>query len=112
MFLSALVIFLASILVPVLKIVALFYLVWSTSRGSGRHRQTRTALYRAAEFVGRWSMVDVFVVTVLVALVQFGAFMQIELGDALVAFAGVVFLTMLAAETFDVRLVWEERDGT
>ena len=68
-------------------------------------------MYKVSEFIGRWSMVDVFVVTILVALVQFGAFMQVELGDALIAFAAVVMLTMLAAETFDVRLVWEGEHG-
>mgnify|MGYP002151100595 CR=1 FL=1 len=63
-------------------------------------------LYRITEFVGRWSMIDVFVVTTLVTLVQFGLLANIEPGGALLCFASVVVLTMLAAETFDPKLIW------
>jgi paraquat-inducible protein A len=65
-------------------------------------------LYRATEFIGRWSMVDVFVVTVLVALVSLGSLMRITPGVASIAFGGVVIVTMLAAESFDPRLIWDQ----
>jgi paraquat-inducible protein A len=84
----------------------LFYLLRCTNKGSeGRHQQAR--LYRMTEFVGRWSMVDLYVVILLVALVQFGLVANVEPGGAALAFGGVVILTMLAAETFDPRLLWD-----
>lgn len=110
----ALIVFVASILVPLLKMLILAYLLLSVQRGSRYRPLDRTRLYRFTEFVGRWSMVDVFVVTVLVALVHLGALAQVEAGPGAVYFAGVVILTMLAARTFDPRLIWdalEQSDG-
>jgi paraquat-inducible protein A len=102
----ALVVFVASVLVPIAKMGVLFYLLRCTNKGSeGRHQQAR--LYRMTEFVGRWSMVDLYVVILLVALVQFGLVANVEPGGAALAFGGVVILTMLAAETFDPRLLWD-----
>lgn len=103
----ALVIFTASIIVPLVKMATLLYLLVSVqSRCSVRTRQ-RSMLYRATELVGRWSMVDVFVVGLLTALVHMGAISTIEPGMGALAFAAVVILTMLAALSFDPRLIWD-----
>jgi paraquat-inducible protein A len=104
----ALVVFVASILVPVLKIAILVYLLVSVQAGSARRPLDRLRLYRFTEFVGRWSMVDVFVVTLLVALVHLGQLAEIRAGSGALYFAGVVILTMLAARTFDPRLIWDK----
>jgi paraquat-inducible protein A len=104
----AAVIFIASVIVPLAKLTAMFYLVWSVSnRPDFGHRQ-RTRMYRVAEFIGKWSMIDVFVVSVLVALIRLGGILTIQPGIAAVAFAGVVVLTMIAALGFDTRLIWDE----
>ncbi|MEM7293105.1 MAG: paraquat-inducible protein A [Pseudomonadota bacterium] len=100
------VVFSASVIVPIAKMVVMAYLLWSTQRLPKRSRRWRTAAFKVTEFIGRWSMVDVFVVTLLVAMVQFGLVMNVQVGAALIAFASVVVLTMLAAETFDPRLLW------
>lgn len=104
----ALIVFVASILVPIAKIITLVYLLVSVQRGSVSRPLDRTRLYRMTEFVGRWSMVDIFVVTILVALVHLGALAQIEAGSGALYFAGVVILTMFAARTFDPRLIWDK----
>lgn len=105
----ALVVFVASIAVPIAKMLVLAYLLWcARSPSLFRHQQAR--LYRITELVGRWSMVDVYVVILLVALVQFGIVANVEPGGAALAFGGVVVLTMLAAETFDPRLLWDNDD--
>jgi len=109
----AAIIFIASVIVPLSKLFALYYLCWYVQRGSAVSARQRTVLYRVAEFVGKWSMVDVFVVSILVALVNLGGLMVIRPGPAALAFAGVVLITMVAAESFDPRLIWdqlEERD--
>ncbi|MGL4206776.1 MAG: PqiA/YebS family transporter subunit [Aeromonadaceae bacterium] len=103
----ALVIFVASVLVPITKILALFWLCYSVSRGDCHHRRGRTRIYRLTEFVGRWSMVDVFVVAILVALIRMGKIMSIYPGSAAMAFAAVVVVTMVAAMLFDPRLIWD-----
>jgi len=106
------VIFIASVMVPVGKMLALYWLCWSVARGHESSRQQRTRLYRWTEFIGRWSMVDVFVVTILVALIHLGGVMMITPGTASIAFGGVVIVTMLAAESFDPRLIWDQlREG-
>jgi paraquat-inducible protein A len=103
----ALIVFVASIVVPLAKILILVYLLISVQRHSAARPLDRTRLFRFTEFVGRWSMVDVFVVTVLVALVHLGNVAEIEAGSGALFFAGVVILTMLAAKTFDPRLIWD-----
>ena len=103
----ALIVFVASILVPLAKMVILAYLLVSIQRHSSVRALDRTRLYRFTEFVGRWSMVDVFVVTVLVALVHLGAVARIEAAAGALFFAAVVILTMFAARTFDPRLIWD-----
>jgi paraquat-inducible protein A len=104
----ALVILTASILVPMLKMIALTYLLVSVQRHSPHRRLERTRLFRIVEFVGRWSMIDVFVVTIMVALVQLGTVATMQAGDGAVYFCSVVVVTMLAAQSFDPRLIWDE----
>lgn len=103
----AVVIFIASILVPLLKIAVLACLLVSVQRGSSFRPVDRTRLYRVTEMIGRWSMLDVFVVTVLVAVVNLGAIASIQAGPAAPFFAAVVVITMFAAIGFDPRLIWD-----
>lgn len=103
----AIVIFVASIMIPIIKIVAL---VWLCAAATGKvHPSPRILgrIYWFTELLGRWSMVDIFVVSILVALVQFGAYMTVTPGPGALAFAGVVVLTMFAAMSFDPRLLWD-----
>ena len=104
----AIVVFVASIAVPMLKILALGYLTISTQIHSRWYAVERTRIYRMVEFVGRWSMLDIYVITMLVALVQFQALATIQAGNAAIAFGAVVVLTMFAAMAFDPRLIWDE----
>ena len=106
----ATVIFVASVLVPLLKISTLVLLCATVIRGSVAGPRQRTLLYRATELVGRWSMIDVFVVFVLVALVHLGQLLVIRPGPAALAFAAAVMLTMSAAEQFDPRLLWDHEE--
>jgi paraquat-inducible protein A len=108
----AILVFFASITVPVLKIVALIFLLTSVQRGSRWRPRDRTVLYRLVESVGRWSMVDIFMISILVALVNLGAIASIVPGPGAIAFASVVILTMIAAMTFDPRLIWDARERT
>lgn len=101
----AIIIFTASVMIPVLKIIALLWLCLAARLG--RHPFGMTRLYRVTEVVGRWSMVDIFVVAILVAVVQLGSVISIHVGHAALSFASVVILTMLAAITFDPRLIWD-----
>lgn len=103
----AAIIFIASVFVPLLKLLILVYLLLSVQLRSSWRPKDRTALYRLTEAVGRWSMLDIFVVTILVALVKLGAVASIEAGPAAVYFALVVVITMIAAESFDPRLIWD-----
>ncbi len=105
----AIVIFTASVVIPILKLIAIVTLCISTR--TGRRPQAMTRVYRLTELVGRWSMVDVFVVSILVAVVQLGNLLSIEPGPAAVAFAAVIILTMLAAMSFDPRLLWDAAGG-
>lgn len=106
----ALVVFVASVLVPLLKLVALVYLLISVQRRSRARPYDRTRIYRITEAVGRWSMVDIYVVTILVALVSLGNLATVEAGLGAVFFGGVVVLTLLAAEAFDPRLIWDNAE--
>lgn len=104
----AFVIFSASILVPVGKIMALAWLCLRVGKSSELSYQSQIRMYRVIEFIGRWSMVDVFVVAILVALIQAGNFVSITPGPAAFAFGLVVISTMLAAIHFDPRLIWDK----
>lgn len=103
----AITIFVASVLIPLLKMVALGWLCLAATRKIERDPKRLTKIYWLTELVGRWSMVDIFVVAVLVALVQLGNLMAIHPGPAALSFGGVVILTMLAAKSFDPRLLWD-----
>ena len=107
----ALLVFIASIAVPMLKILGLSYLTWSTQRRWTWLPEQRTRIYRLIELVGRWSMLDIYVITMLVALVQFNALATIRAGPAAIAFGAVVILTMFAANMFDPRLIWDAMEG-
>jgi len=108
----ALVIFVASVFVPLMKMVILTLLLVTVRRRSRWRPLDRTRLYRLIEVVGRWSMVDVYVVTLLVALIKLGAVASMDAGPAAPFFAAVVVLTMLAAESFDPRLIWDYMEDT
>jgi len=100
-------VFLASIAIPLLKLVGLSAMLICTQLGLGGWLRERTLLYAVIEFIGRWSMIDIFMESLLGALVQFGALVTIDPGIGAVAFCGVVFLTMFAAVSFDPRLMWD-----
>ena len=105
----ALLVFFASIVVPLLKLAALGEIVVAVSRKSLQNAQQRSRLFRIVEFVGRWSMLDVFAVSILVTLVQIQSLAVIEVRPGALAFAAVVVLTMLAAQSFDERLLWDAK---
>ena len=104
----ATIVFVASFLVPLFKLGALTTLVWMAQRKSRGRRQDRARLYRTVELIGRWSMLDVFVVSLLAGLVRIQGFAEITAGVGIAAFAAVVVLTMLAALSFDPRLTWDD----
>jgi paraquat-inducible protein A len=103
----ALIVFLASIVVPLLKLCGLTWMLLATFQGSRRALIARTRLYRLIDTVGSWSNIDVFVAAMLVALLQFGVIAQARAGAGLTAFSAVVILTMIATRTFDTRLMWD-----
>ena len=106
----AMVILLASVFIPMAKMVALAYLYWNAKRVEGLppHEANRfLKIYRVTEFIGRWSMIDIFVVAILVALVQLDGVMAIYPGPAALSFASVVIFTMLSAMIFDSRIIWK-----
>ncbi|HMV53365.1 MAG TPA: paraquat-inducible protein A [Rhodocyclaceae bacterium] len=102
-------VFFASIMVPMLKLIAIAYLLVTVQIGKINRRHQRARLYRLLEFVGRWSMLDIYVVTILVALVHLQSLALIEAGPGALAFGAVVVLTMLSAMSFDPRLIWDHR---
>jgi len=103
----ALLVFLASITVPLLKLAALLIMLVMTGEGSVTRLRDRTRLYRFVDSIGRWSMIDVFMLTVLVAVVRMGFIAEVIPGLGAIAFASVVVLTMFAAASFDPRLMWD-----
>jgi paraquat-inducible protein A len=103
----ALVIFSASIFLPFMKFIIIIYLLLTVQMKSLWRPKDRTVLYRLTEAIGRWSMVDIFVVTILIALVKLGFLADIEAGPAALYFGAVVVMTMVAAEGFDSRLIWD-----
>jgi len=107
----ALIIFVASIVVPLLKLFSLTFILVTIHRRSVWRTHERAQLYRITELVGRWSMVDVFVISILSGLVQFGGMARIEANIGTVFFAVVVVLTMLSARTLDEHLLWEAHEA-
>ena len=106
----AIIVFVASIAVPVLKSAALALLAWSVRTAPRWRRLERARLFRLIELVGHWSMLDVYVVVLLAACVRFGPLASAEPAPGLLAFLGVVILTLLAAHSFDPRLIWRDGD--
>ena len=106
----AFIIFVASILVPIAKILSLSALCVTVARNQTTSRKQRTIMYRITELIGKWSMVDVFVVAILVALIQITGIVVISPGGAALAFAAMVIVTMFAAEGFDPRLIWDHSE--
>ncbi len=106
----AAIVFFASILIPLVKLLCLFFLIASTRLNLSRGKRQRTWLYRAIEAAGRWAMLDVFVVAVLVSLVKLQGLATVIPGKGLIAFCGVVVLTILASASFDPHLIWEKEE--
>lgn len=106
----AAIILVASLLVPIAKFIALFTLCLSEQFKIYRKPQNKTFIFRATEFVGRWSMVDVFVVAFLASLIQMGNLMSVYPGPAALAFAGMVVFSMLAANSIDPKLFWDDNE--
>jgi paraquat-inducible protein A len=108
----ALIVFIASIVVPMSKLLLLSLLLISVQRGETRRVRLRSQVYRGLEIIGRWSMLDIFVVAMLAALVQVENLAELRPGPGAVAFGAVVVLTMLATRSFDPRLIWDTAEGT
>jgi paraquat-inducible protein A len=105
----AAIVFLASVAVPVFKLIGLGAMVLIVVRGPSTHLRRATILYRIVALIGRWSMIDIFMESILNALVKFGAAAEIDPGQGAIAFAAVVILTMISAERFDPRLMWDRQ---
>ena len=103
----AIIVFVASVMIPVGKFIAIIYLAISVQRHSRNNQHERHKAYEVVEFIGRWSMIDVFVVAILSALVQLDTIATINPGIAAVSFALSVIFTMLSAQAFDSRLIWD-----
>ena len=108
----ALLVFFASITVPVTKLIVIIYLLLSVQYKSKWRPRDRTMLYRVTEAIGRWSMIDIFMISILVALVKLEAIATIEPGAGATSFAAVVILTMFAAMSFDPRLIWDAMEDS
>jgi paraquat-inducible protein A len=107
----AVIVFLASILIPFLKMVGLFFLVASTKLRITRWKMLRTWVYRIIDAIGRWAMLDVFVMAVLVSLVKLQRLATIIPGSGLLAFTAVVVFTIFASASFDPQLIWEKEEA-
>jgi paraquat-inducible protein A len=105
----ALLVFFASITIPLMKLILLAYMLWQTQRRNREHLLGKTRIYRFVEFIGRWSMIDVFMISILVALVRFGELTTIQASLGAPCFAAVVVITMFAVHFFDPRLMWDRR---
>ncbi|PJG58845.1 paraquat-inducible protein A [Aeromonas cavernicola] len=98
----------ASILVPVGKVIGLAWICWQLQRAKPVRRKRQLLMYRLIDFIGRWSMLDLFVISLMVALVDRGVLLNVRAGPGATAFAGVVVLTMLSARMLDTRLLWDK----
>ncbi|UTF61294.1 paraquat-inducible protein A [Gilvimarinus sp. DA14] len=106
----AIVVFIASVAVPVFKLVGIIFLLLTVQRAKPINASQATRMYRFIDLIGRWSMLDLFVIAILVTLVSFGKLANIEANIGATAFGAVVVLTLLAAESFDPRLIWDLQD--
>ncbi len=104
----AIIVFTASIVIPVLKLAGLGWLLLNARRGASEDSRRLTRLYAALDFIGRWSMLDVFLAAFLAGLVQFGELSTVQPRGGIVAFAAAVVLTVLATQAFDPHLLWRE----
>ena len=107
----AAIVFVASILIPLLKLAGLAWLLVAARRRALKSRRGLTKLYAALDLIGRWSMLDVFLVAFLAGVLQFGSLATIEPRSGIVAFAAAVVLTVLATDAFDPRLLWAETEA-
>ncbi len=103
----AILVFTASFIVPLLKLFGLTWMLFATHWHSEHYLVGRTRFYRFIDLIGRWSNIDVFMLSILVALVQFGALSEVRAGYGALAFASVIVLTMVASRAFDARLMWD-----
>src|SRR3954452_837109 len=106
-YIVAVIVFLASIVIPLFKLLGLFYLTASAKLGSRRRRHQRTLIYKFIDAIGPWAMLDVFLLAILVALVRLQQLASVYPGPGLLPFASVVVLTILATASFDPELIWE-----
>jgi paraquat-inducible protein A len=106
----AVIVFVASIVLPLMKLCGLTWMLIATRRGSDRLLVMRTRLYRMIDAIGRWSNIDVFMASVLVAVLQFGALTAVRINNGMVAFGAVVVITMIATAVFDTRLMWDSAE--
>ena len=104
----AAIVFVASIVIPLMKLMGLGFLVWSVKWGKGRRLRGRTHIYKFIDAIGPWAMLDVFLLAILVALVKLGDLARVIPGPGLIAFTCVVVLTILASQSFDPRLIWNK----
>jgi|SRR5580658_3271081 paraquat-inducible protein A len=102
----AVIVFAASIVIPILKLTGLGWIIFSVRGGTPRNPRQLTRIYAAIEFIGRWSMLDVFLAAFLTGLVQFGDLSMVEARSGIVAFASAVVLTVLATQAFDPGAIW------
>jgi paraquat-inducible protein A len=109
-YMIAAVIFIASVIVPITKLVILVYLLLSVQYKSSLYLHQRKKLYVLTEIIGKWSMVDVYVVSIMIALVHFGGLTTIEAGEGANFFLLVVVATMVAAMQFDPKLIWDQQE--
>jgi len=107
----AIIVFVASVLVPIIKFIILFMLCFSVYFSHVLCPSKRLKLYRLTELIGRWSMVDIFVVAILVALIQLDHLLNVQPGSGTIAFAAVVILTIMSAKSFDPRVLWDDYDA-
>lgn len=103
------VIFIASVFIPVWKLCTLFYLLYSVHTGSKWKLSEKVRLFKMIDIIGKWSMLDIFVIGLMITLVQFGELARVTTGFAAISFATMVILTMIATESFDTRLLWDEK---
>ena len=108
-YLIATIVLLASILVPLLKLMGLFFIVATTALRSTRWMILRTRIYQFIDLIGKWAMLDVFVVSIWVAVVKLGELANVTAGPGLIPFGGVVVFTLLASASFDPQLIWETK---
>jgi len=106
----AIIVFVASVVVPLFKLLGLSYLLWAISRRRLQNPYRLTRMYQMIVFIGRWSMVDIFFAALFISLLQLGNFVNIEVGLGAPAFASMCIITMVAGEFFDPRLLWDEQE--